>query len=115
MAASKSDVEHARALPRVRERVARLGFGAAAVDDLLAYIEGTAPILIHFKPQKLAHLFAADTHYRNQSALRFGPPLLSIAEWLSTKDTYISGKHSFYIRENICSSIAGRKSRETEV
>lgn len=57
---------HARALPQLQERVARLGYCDNDLWMLLAWIREAAPIIIHVNLVKLAIHLKNDSHYRNQ-------------------------------------------------
>eukprot|EP00930_Biecheleria_cincta_P100161 TRINITY_DN91776_c0_g1_i1.p1 TRINITY_DN91776_c0_g1~~TRINITY_DN91776_c0_g1_i1.p1 ORF type:complete len:632 (+),score=108.65 TRINITY_DN91776_c0_g1_i1:34-1896(+) len=57
---------HEEALPRLQQRVTRLGFKE---DDLwltLAWIRELAPVIVHLNLDKMLQFMERDTHYRNQ-------------------------------------------------
>jgi len=57
---------HAEAMPRLRRRVAELGFRSEDLDLALAWIREQAPIVIHLKLERCAAQLSEDSHYRNQ-------------------------------------------------
>lgn len=57
---------HDEAMPRLRRRVAELGFKPEDLDRALAWIREQAPIIIHVKLEVCCAELALDSHYRNQ-------------------------------------------------
>jgi len=57
---------HHEALPRLKQRIGRLGFETADLDKTLSWIQDEAPIIIHVDLKAFGDKLAADTHYRNQ-------------------------------------------------
>jgi len=57
---------HHEALPRLKDRMRRLGFEPADIDKTLSWIRDEAPIIIHVDLKAFGDKLAADTHYRNQ-------------------------------------------------
>jgi len=57
---------HHEALPRLKDRMARLGFEAGDLDKTLSWIRDEAPIIIHVDLKAFGDKLASDTHYRNQ-------------------------------------------------
>lgn len=59
---------HEEALPKLQQRVARLG-GGITEDQLwltLAWIRELAPVIVHLNLDKMLQFMERDTHYRNQ-------------------------------------------------
>lgn len=53
-------------IPRLKEKFASLGFNEVVLEKTLRYISLSAPILIHFNPEKVLKFFVNDRFYRNQ-------------------------------------------------
>lgn len=67
--------QHELAMPRLRERAARLGFCPGDVDVTLEWIKGQAPIVIPIDLEKIGKSLAQDTHFRNQFETESSDPL----------------------------------------
>lgn len=57
---------HEAALPRLRDRMEKLGFRPEDADKTLAWIRDQAAVIIHVDLARFGEKLAADTHYRNQ-------------------------------------------------
>eukprot|EP00440_Ansanella_granifera_P040304 gb/GFBE01043716.1/.p1 GENE.gb/GFBE01043716.1/~~gb/GFBE01043716.1/.p1 ORF type:complete len:655 (+),score=153.06 gb/GFBE01043716.1/:1-1965(+) len=57
---------HDNALPKLQQRVTKLGFKEDDLWMALAYIREMAPIIVHLDLSKMMQWMEKDTHYRNQ-------------------------------------------------
>jgi len=57
---------HARALPKLQNRVRRLGYSDNDLWMALAWVRELAPIIVHIDLNKIGQFLEKDTHYRNQ-------------------------------------------------
>jgi len=57
---------HDRALPKLQERVRKMGFTDTDVWMVLSWIRELAPIIVHINLDKVGKFFMEDSHYRNQ-------------------------------------------------
>jgi len=57
---------HEEALPKVQERVLKLGWKDEHLWMTLAWIRELAPVLLHVNLDKILYFMETDTHYRNQ-------------------------------------------------
>jgi hypothetical protein len=55
-----------KSMPSLLNKFESLKLGKEGLDIVLNYVADDAPIIIHFNPIKVLHLFVKDTHYRNQ-------------------------------------------------
>jgi len=73
-----AQVNHERALPKLLERVAGLGFKADDLWMCLAWIRELSPIIIHTNLDKIGKFLKEDTHYRNQFETNKSSGLLNL-------------------------------------
>ncbi|CAK8987373.1 Calcium-dependent protein kinase 3 (Calcium-dependent protein kinase isoform CDPK6) (AtCDPK6), partial [Durusdinium trenchii] len=57
---------HENALPKLQQRIARLGFQDTDLWMTLAWVREMAPIIVHLDLTKMLQFLEKDTHYRNQ-------------------------------------------------
>ncbi|CAL1163964.1 unnamed protein product [Cladocopium goreaui] len=57
---------HERALPKLQERVKKLGYTDTDLWMVLSWIRELAPIIVHINLDKVGKFFLEDSHYRNQ-------------------------------------------------
>ena len=61
-----AQVNHAKAFPRLQQRVLDLGFKEMDLFTTLSWVRDVAPIIVHFHYDKMAKFLKEDTHYRSQ-------------------------------------------------
>eukprot|EP00928_Gymnodinium_smaydae_P096473 TRINITY_DN8533_c0_g2_i5.p1 TRINITY_DN8533_c0_g2~~TRINITY_DN8533_c0_g2_i5.p1 ORF type:complete len:670 (+),score=154.93 TRINITY_DN8533_c0_g2_i5:55-2010(+) len=59
-------VNHSKALPKLQQRVKKLGFKDMDLWTCLAWVRDFAPIIVHFWFDRMAKFLEEDTHYRSQ-------------------------------------------------
>jgi len=59
-------VNHAKALPLLQRRVAKLGYKDMDLWTALSWVRDFAPVIIHMHFDKMAKFLLEDTHYRSQ-------------------------------------------------
>eukprot|EP00435_Cladocopium_sp_Y103_P069091 s6_g32.t1 len=63
---SNASLNHDKALPEVRERFTRLGYGEAEVQGVLGWIQDLAPMCIHIHLDNVGRFLETDEFYRSQ-------------------------------------------------
>eukprot|EP00931_Biecheleriopsis_adriatica_P004146 TRINITY_DN105859_c0_g1_i1.p1 TRINITY_DN105859_c0_g1~~TRINITY_DN105859_c0_g1_i1.p1 ORF type:complete len:663 (+),score=135.12 TRINITY_DN105859_c0_g1_i1:71-2059(+) len=63
---ARAKVNHEKALPKLQDRLKRLGFTGMEMEATFAWIREVPPIIIQVDLGKFSSYFLNDTHYRNQ-------------------------------------------------
>lgn len=59
-------VNHAKALPKLQERVVELGYKEMDLWTTLSWVRDFAPLIVHVHFDRMVKFFKEDTHYRSQ-------------------------------------------------
>jgi hypothetical protein len=62
----ESEKKSRNAYKKLTQKFKKIHRTESELEKTLTYIRNNAQIIIHFHPEKVMHLFAKDTHYRNQ-------------------------------------------------
>jgi hypothetical protein len=84
---------HTAALPKVQQRVLRMGYKDEDLWMTLAWIRELAPIIVHLNLDKMLQFMEKDTHYRNQFETASSGGLLKPAVREKWERDLFSGKY----------------------